>query len=36
MELLLKLFSRKPLDRDAAQKALAFLFEYGEGWAYPV
>jgi hypothetical protein len=35
MELLLKLFSRKPLGRDAAQKALAFLFEYGEGVLRP-
>lgn len=27
----LKLLSRRPLDHDAAQKMLAFLFEYGEG-----
>lgn len=35
MELSLKLFSRKPLDREAARKALAFLFEYGEGVLRP-
>jgi len=35
MELLFKLFSRKPLDHDAAPKALAFLFEYGEGVLRP-
>src|SRR4051812_45876699 len=33
--LLLKIFSREPLDRDAAQKALAFLVEYGEGVLRP-
>lgn len=35
MELLLKLFSRSPLDHDAAQTALAFLVEYGGGVLRP-
>ena len=35
MKLLLKLFSRTPIDLDTAQKALAFLFEYGEGVLRP-
>ncbi len=35
MELMLKLFSRKRLDREAAQKALAFLVEYCEGVLRP-
>jgi hypothetical protein len=35
MELLLKLFSRKPLDSDAAKEALAFMIEYGGGVLRP-
>lgn len=35
MDLLLKLFSRTPLDRDAAQQALAFVLEYGGGVLRP-
>ncbi len=35
MELLLKLFSRTPLDHDAAQQAVAFVLEYGGGVLRP-
>jgi len=35
MELLLKVFSRKALDYDAAHKALAFVLEYGGGALRP-
>jgi hypothetical protein len=35
MELLLKLFSRTPLDDDAARASLAFLLEYGGGVLRP-
>jgi hypothetical protein len=35
MKLLLYLFSRSPLDRDVALKALSFLLEYGEGVLRP-
>jgi len=35
MELLLKLFSREPLDHDTAKEALAFLLEYDEGVLRP-